>query len=119
MNVKPTGAEWGVLAVLFILFATLNFIATARSEGVGTGIATAAGTIAGPMTGAIARDFQECCVKASLGLLPFALPFLGLAVGSQVSATAQRHSKVRTALWSIGWVGWFGAGIVSFGHALV
>ena len=118
MNVKPTRVEWGVLAVLFIVFATLNFVAATRSEGVGTGIATAVGTIAGPMTGAIARDFQGCCLNASLGLLPFALPFLGLAVGSQVRGAARGQSKVRAALWSIGWFGWFGAGIVSFGHAL-
>src|SRR5687767_2212082 len=35
--------------------------------------ATTAGTILGPMTGAISRDFQGCCLDFSLSLLPYCL----------------------------------------------
>jgi hypothetical protein len=77
-------------------------------------------TILGPLTGAISRDGQGCCLEFSLWLLPFALcgPILATAVQF---APAPRHVAIdlaRLTVWSIGWVVWFGSGIVSLGHAL-
>lgn len=81
---------------------------------------TTCGTILGPMTGAISRNCQSCCLNASLSLLPYCAAFLILGATPlflklpfEVGAAV-----LRMALWVIGLLGWFLGGIVSFGHAL-
>jgi hypothetical protein len=78
------------------------------------------GTILGPMTGAISRNFQSCCLKFSLDLLPYCAAFLVIgAIPLFLKLTFQcGASAVRMAMWVVGLLGWFLGGILSFAHAL-
>jgi hypothetical protein len=82
--------------------------------------ATTAATLLGPLVGAVSRDFQGCCVAASLALVPYGLAALGAAVLLQFvpPGTADRARVLRLLAWAAGWIAWFGLGIVSFAHAL-
>lgn len=81
---------------------------------------TTFGTILGPMTGVISRHCQSCCLRFSLGLLPYCGAFVIL--GTLPLFIRLPHfrgvSGLRMAMWIIGLLGWFLGGIVSFGHAL-
>jgi hypothetical protein len=81
---------------------------------------TTLGTILGPMTGAISRNCQSCCLAFSVSLLPYCGAFLILGtVPLFVRLPFQRGALVlRMMLWIVGLLGWFLGGIVSFGHAL-
>ena len=81
---------------------------------------TTCGTILGPMTGAISRDCQSCCLKFSFSLLPCCGALLTLGtIPLFVKLPFKRGAGVlRMAMWIIGLLGWFLGGIVSFGHAL-
>jgi hypothetical protein len=81
---------------------------------------TTCGTILGPMTGAISRDWQSCCLKSSLSLLPYcaALLIFGTMPLFLRLPFHRGSSGLRMAAWIIGLLGWFLGGIVSFGHAL-
>lgn len=81
---------------------------------------TTLGTILGPMTGAISRDCQSCCLAFSLSLLPYCAAILILgAVPLFVKLPFRRGAfALRMVLWIVGLLGWFLGGIVSFGHAL-
>ena len=81
---------------------------------------TTLGTALGPMTGAISRDFQSCCLAHSLWLLPYCLGGFVIAVMVQFALPPRRWWSVaiRAATWVTGLLVWFGGGIVSFGHAL-
>jgi hypothetical protein len=72
------------------------------------------------MTGAISRDFQGCCLDASLSLLPWCLGALGVGVGMQlvVPPRGWPSRALRLLAWAAGWFVWFAGGIVSFAHAL-
>jgi len=83
-------------------------------------VLTTLGTILGPMTGAISRDCQSCCLEFSLSLLPYcgAILITGtipsfLRLPFESGATA-----LRMTAWGVGLLGWFLGGIVSFAHAL-
>ena len=82
--------------------------------------ATVAATALGPMTGAVSRDFQDCCLKFSLWLLPWCVGglFAGVATQVVVPPHGRLTGAVRVAAWVAGLVVWFGGGIVSFAHAL-
>jgi len=81
---------------------------------------TTCGTIFGPMTGAISRDCQSCCLNFSLSLLPYCVAFLILGtIPLFVRLPFKRGTSiVRMTVWIVGLLGWFLGGIVSFGHAL-
>jgi len=81
---------------------------------------TTLGTILGPMTGAISRDCQSCCLAASLSLLPYCGAILTLGTLPLFVRLPFRRgaSVLRMALWMVGLLGWFLGGIVSFAHAL-
>jgi hypothetical protein len=81
---------------------------------------TTLGTILGPMTGAISRDCQSCCLAFSLSLLPYcgAILVLGTAPLFIKLPFKRGASVLRMALWIVGLLGWFLGGIVSYGHAL-
>ena len=83
-------------------------------------VLTTAATIAGPMTGAIARGGQSCCTEWSLSLLPWAAALLLAAVLAQLAPIPDRAwpRLARHAAWALGWLGWFASGIVSLLHAL-
>jgi hypothetical protein len=82
--------------------------------------ATTAGTVLGPMTGAISRDFQGCCLRFSLMLMPYCLGGLGTGIVVQLAVPRRGWLTrgVRVVAWVFGLIVWFGGGIVSFGHAL-
>ena len=82
---------------------------------------TTVATILGPMTGAISRDLQGCCLRFSLSLLPYCAASAGIGVLAQVLPLPfERFARaVRILLWTVGWIGWFMGGIVSFMHALL
>lgn len=114
-----------LFALLWLGFSVLTYAAVSgglsnASQERGRVILTTVGTITGPMTGAIARRFQSCCLEASLALLPYAAGGLLLGVAFQFLPLPQHMGwqGLRLCLWGLGWLVWFGSGIVSFAHAL-
>jgi hypothetical protein len=114
-----------VLGVLWVCFTILTYAAvsgglTNASQERGLVAITTLSTMTGPMTGAISRRFQSCCLHASLMLLPYAAT--GLIAGIAFQAFPLPHravwQAVRLSVWGLGWFVWFGSGIVSFAHAL-
>jgi hypothetical protein len=105
--------------VVYTLFAGLNLVAATANEGFNRGLLTAGGTLFGPMTGAISRGFQGCCLKFSLQLLPWFAPLLVVGIVAQFVAGAGKLAAfTRLLLWTAGWALWFFSGLISFGHAL-
>lgn len=89
-------------------------------DHVGQVIATTLATIAGPMTGSVAREGQSCCTAFSLSLLWICAPPLLTSLLVQHFSTSRTKlaSRLRMALWVCAWFLWFAGGILSFGHAL-
>jgi hypothetical protein len=90
-----------------------------NNEGLANIILTTLATVTGPMVGAVARGCQSCCLKFSLSLLPWSGAFLAVGILSQiVPLPFQRLANaVRLVVWCLGLLGWFGGGVISFGHA--
>ena len=114
-----------VAVIVWLAFSVLTLMIVLSAldratEKPGTVAATTAATILGPMTGAVSRDFQGCCLKNSLALLPYCLGALlvGLAVQLLVPPRGWLTGTVRVIAWTMGLVVWFGGGIASFAHAL-
>lgn len=82
--------------------------------------AVTAGTALGPMTGAISRGFQSCCLTFSLRLLPVCLgALLGtILVQVIVPPIGWWRRTIRLLAWIGGLLMWFGGGIISLAHAL-
>jgi hypothetical protein len=101
---------------LYILLESLDNATDKR----GTVAATTAATVLGPMTGAISRDFQGCCLRFSLYLLPWCGGALAAALAAQLLVPRRGlwTEFLRLSAWAVGLTAWFGGGIVSFGHAL-
>lgn len=80
---------------------------------------TTCGTILGPMTGAISRNCQSCCLKFSLSLMPYCGAMLAIGtIPLLLRLPFKRGAAVlRMAMWIVGLLGWFLGGIMSFGHA--
>ena len=78
------------------------------------------GAVSGPFTGAIARHFQSCCWRFSLGLFPYCAVFLGVGLLFQpIPLPFPRIERgVRLMMWCIGLLGWFAGAPASFLHAL-
>jgi hypothetical protein len=114
-----------IFVMLFIAFTFLTAISL--NGGLDQGpdhrrmlIKTTALTVTGPMTGAIARDFQSCCFNFSLAILPYSGAALLLGFFIQVISFSH-ESKIwgfKYIAWALGWLLWFGGGILSFAHAL-
>lgn len=81
---------------------------------------TTCATPLGPMTGAISRSCQSCCLSNSLSLLPYCGAFLAIGTIFQFIKLPVRRgaATVRLTIWVVGLLGWFLGGIVSFAHAL-
>ena len=114
-----------VAVVTWLAFSVLTLVIVLKAldraaDRPRTVAATTAATILGPMTGAVSRDFQDCCLKFSLWLLPCC--FGGLVAGAATQIVVPPRGwltgAVRVVAWVAGLVIWFGGGIVSFGHAL-
>jgi hypothetical protein len=120
-----TRAHLWVFAVIWGGFTVLTFLIVNAGADQGGGrlfviALTTAATISGPMTGAVARDFQSCCFEFSLSLLPYcgAILFVGVAAQLVKWPFQLFAGAIRMFLWIVGWIGWFMGGIVSFAHAL-
>jgi hypothetical protein len=74
----------------------------------------------GPMTGAISRRCQSCCLANSLALLPYCGTFLAMGTICQFFNLPIRRGAgaIRMTLWVLGLLGWFLGGPISFLHAL-
>lgn len=83
-------------------------------------LAATIGSLSGPFTGAIARHFQTCCWQFSLMLSPYcgAVLLAGLVFQFVPIPWQSFERRVRLVIWSVGLLGWFGGGVISFGHAL-
>jgi hypothetical protein len=77
-------------------------------------------TVAGPLAGGIIRDYQACCWKASLALLPYCAGILAAGAAVQFLPLPRRNGfqAVRLVAWFLGLTGWFGGAVLSYGHAL-
>jgi hypothetical protein len=120
-----TRAHVRVFVGLLTLASIATFLITVRGldDGVGkwqTVTTTTLMTISGPLTGAVSRDLQHCCLTYSVSLLPWCLPPMIAAFALQQFWRPQSRigEGVRVAAWGLGWAGWFFAGFVSFAHAL-
>ena len=77
-------------------------------------------SISGPFTGAIARHYQSCCWDFSMSIFPYSAAFLAFGVLAQIVALPWKccERAMRLTAWCFGLLGWFGAIILSFAHAL-
>ena len=117
------GAHLVVFLVIWCGFSIWTFaiVKSGLDQPTGEIIAvTTIATILGPMTGAISRDMQGCCLKFSLSLLPYCAASAGVGAWAQVIRLPfNRFARsARMILWIAGWIGWFMGGIVSFLHSL-
>lgn len=83
-------------------------------------VVTTLATPLGPMTGAISRHWQDCCLQFSLSLLPYCASALAASFFAQllIPPSNQWWRLARLGIWFAGLLVWFGGGIISFGHAL-
>lgn len=114
-----------VFAGLLAVFSTLTFLITDGGLNQGPGhdalvLKTSLFTVTGPLTGAISRGFQGCCLQFSLSVMVYSAPVL--LVGILMQFVRLPDSKLvramRMVFWTLGWLVWFLGGILSFGHAL-
>ena len=122
---KFTRTHRTIFLIMWAAFAALTFTVTAINvprgpDNFGQVLAATIGTLAGPMPGALSRGCQSCCLKFSLGLFPYAGAALLVAVVPQFLPwpSGPFGKSVRLAFWTLGLLGWFGTGVLSFGHAL-
>lgn len=115
-----------VFLVMIGVFTVLNgFVALAAIDKGGDYkrqvISTTAATILGPMTGAVARDFQGCCTRFSLQvLLIVSGPALLVGILMQLIRLPFQKGQFATRMtfWCIGLFVWFFGAFISYGHAL-
>ena len=106
---------------IFLLFTTLAVVAvTGGSKGGGTNvIGGILAVITGPFVGAVARNFQSCCLECSVQLMWYCAPVLLLGIALQWVKIQNRTREFvfKTVVWVLGWLAWFGGGLVSYIHA--
>ncbi len=111
----PLGMWFGFAAVVVIGTAKDDRPITSEMSNA----AVALLSVTGPMLGGIARGFQECCVEASLRLLPWCLGALAVAVAAQwfVRPSGFWRHATRLSVWTLAWSVWFGGAVLSGAHA--
>ncbi len=120
-----TRSHWIVWIFLFVLFTLLTYLAA--DGGIDDGpkhdrrvLVTTACTLSGPLTGAIARDMQSCCLEVSMSILFVTGPLL--LIGVLATNFGPRERKwvrvMHLTLWILGWTLWYFGGLFSFAHAL-
>jgi len=121
-----TKAHLIVFVAMLVVFTVLTFLIT--NAGVDDGaehntrvFQSTVGTITGPLTGAISRGFQGCCLRFSLTVMAYCAPILLIGAVTQFIGLSDRKwlRVTRMVLWILGWLVWFMGGILSFGHALL
>ncbi len=113
------------LVLMLLFFSGWTFLITFEGvdegpEHLGRVVRATIGTITGPLTGAIARDFQRCCTRFSLTVMIYCAPALVIGVAAQFVRLRRTRlaATIRWAFWILGWLVWFLGGIFSFAHAL-
>jgi hypothetical protein len=109
-----------LVSVALSLLVLLPGSISGHGDTLGRSLAAAFGAFSGPFAGAIARGFQSCCWKFSLGLFPVCAAFLGGGLMMQIVPLPafRRQRAVRLTAWCVGLAGWFAGIPVSFLHAL-
>lgn len=113
-----------ILLAIWTFFTIANFaILCAALDGQNKYIytlLTTAATITGPLTGAIARQWQSCCTEFSLKIMMFCAPVLLFGTIFQlIKLPFEKFAgAIRLFLWIVCILIWFLGGILSFGHAL-
>ena len=104
------GQWWALVAVPAVLGGLMG------TAGMRAGFAI----VLGPLSGGFLRDWQSCCARNSLELLPWSLAAVAVGVGLQfaVAPTSTVRSVVRWLGWMLALLGWFGGAVVSDLHAL-
>jgi len=124
MKNNLTKAHLIVFAVMLIVFTVWTFLIT--DAGVDKCpehnirvLQTTAGTISGPLVGAIARGFQVCCLKCSLYIMAYCAPVLLCGIIAQFICVPNNKLLyiIQMTLWIAGWLVWFAGGTLSFFHA--
>lgn len=127
-----TRQHWIAFQTLLVSFSALTFALSwtllsrpGAAQGVdlewlGRIALTTLATITGPLTGAVARGGQSCCVAMGLRALAWVGPLLASSIVLQIVGLprGRKGQAVRSALWVVGWLAWFASGLVSLGHAL-
>ena len=77
----------------------------------------------GPLTGAVVRGWpvdatDSSCIENAFSLLPWSAVLLALGVLLQWVGSARPPGGVRLTIWCLGWIAWYGSGIVSLMHSL-
>jgi hypothetical protein len=115
----------GIAFALWLAFAALTLVIVLNgldqaAQRPLTVAATVVGSALGPMSGAISRGMQPCCLAFSWSLMPLCLSALAVATAAQLVWLPEFSwmKAVRLAVWAAGLMLWFGGGIVSFAHAL-
>jgi hypothetical protein len=60
----------------------------------------------GPMTGALLRGCQSCCLRFSLSVVLYLWPFLLAAYASQIIPWFSQHPSLKRIVWWAGIVVW-------------
>ena len=106
---------------MFLFFTALAILAiTGGSKGGSTNvIGGILATITGPFVGAVARNFQRCCLECSVQIMWYCAPVLLLGIALQWVKTRNRMWEIalKMVVWVFGWLAWFGGGLVSHAHA--
>jgi hypothetical protein len=126
---KNNLSKWHLKTFLFIYIVFTIIIGSIAAGGIDKHISdytklvwlTTAGSITGPMVGAISRDFQGCCLNWSLKTITIAAPILFLGILMQFINFPDKKwiHRIAKVSWVFAWVSWFLLGISTFGHALV
>jgi hypothetical protein len=74
--------------------------------------------LVGPMTGALLRNWQSCCLDFSLWLALWFSPFLLGAYAVRFIPWFEQHRMLRSIVWWVGVAGWCFGAPISCGHAL-
>jgi hypothetical protein len=112
-----------IFLTILILFTIANFAILCAAmdswDNFKYVVLTTAATITGPLTGAIARQWQSCCAEFSLKIMMFCAPVLLFGTIFQlIKLPFKKASAIRLSIWFICLLMWFLGGILSFGHAL-
>jgi hypothetical protein len=88
--------------------------------GASFGLRAGLAIVLGPLSGGFLRDWQSCCARNSLAILPWslALAAVGLSVQFAVAPTSVVRNVVRWLGWMLALLAWFGGALVSDLHAL-
>ena len=112
--------RWVSLGVLFLVFTVIAVLAVTdgATRGGVNAVAGVSAVITGPFVGAVARGFQSCCLEFSLRIAWYCVP--ALLLGILLQWMPSRHGKwmfLKLSAWVIGWIAWFGGGVLSYLHA--